>query len=176
MEKLISQQYDYVVKETLGKSVFDKGIDLITISAPSNLANKKEAVTLSVQGEEEEEEERKRIKVVFIMARVHPGETPSSFVVQGLIDFLVSSHDIAARQTDEIKVSLKLTTKFSIFSTLTTEKLLFLPAAVCENMLCSKSFQCSTLTGSFWEIRGRTAICLLGTRHKYFVTISPEKC
>ena len=45
------------------------------------------------------------------MARVHPGETPSSFVVQGrfnnkikiffisfnlgLIDFLVSNHDIA---------------------------------------------------------------------------------
>ena len=103
MEKLISQQYDYVVKETLGKSVFDKGIDLITISAPSNLANKKEAVTLSLQ-DEDEEAERKRIKVVFIMARVHPGETPSSFVVQGLIDFLVSSHDIAARQADQIKV------------------------------------------------------------------------
>ena len=102
MEKLISQQYDYVVKETLGKSVFDKGIDLITISAPNNLANKKEAVTLSLQ-DEEEEAERKRIKVVFIMARVHPGETPSSFVVQGLIDFLVSSHDIAARQ-DQMKV------------------------------------------------------------------------
>ena len=102
MEKLISQQYDYVVKETLGKSVFDKGIDLITISAPNNLSNKKEAVTLSLQ-DEEEEAERKRIKVVFIMARVHPGETPSSFVVQGLIDFLVSSHDIAARQ-DQIKV------------------------------------------------------------------------
>ena len=98
MEKLISQQYDYVVKETLGKSVFDKSIDLITISAPNNLgANKKEAVTLSLQDEEEEEAERRRIKVVFIMARVHPGETPSSFVVQGLIDFLVSSHDIAAR-------------------------------------------------------------------------------
>ena len=104
MEKLISQQYDYVVKETLGKSVFDKGIDLITISAPVNLANKKEAgVTMSLQ-DEEEEAERKRIKVVFIMARVHPGETPSSFVVQGLIDFLVSSHDIAARQLEQIKV------------------------------------------------------------------------
>ena len=112
MEKLISQQYDYVVKETLGKSVFDKGIDLITISAPNNLASKKEAVTLSLQ-DEEEEAERKRIKVVFIMARVHPGETPSSFVVQGLIDFLVSSHDIAARQADQIKVlqqRLKLNT------------------------------------------------------------------
>ena len=95
MEKLLSQQYDYVVRETLGKSVFDKCIDLITISAPHNLTSKKEVVTMSM--EEEEGAERKRVKVVFIMARVHPGETPSSFVVQGLIDFLVSSHDIAAR-------------------------------------------------------------------------------
>ena len=95
MEKLLSQQYDYVVKETLGKSVFDKGIDLITISAPHNLTSKKEVVT--VTSDDEEGLERRRVKVVFIMARVHPGETPSSFVVQGLIDFLVSSHDIALR-------------------------------------------------------------------------------
>ena len=95
MEKLLSQQYDYVVKETLGKSVFDKGIDLITISAPHNLTSKKEVVTVSY--DDEEGLERRRVKVVFIMARVHPGETPSSFVVQGLIDFLVSSHDIALR-------------------------------------------------------------------------------
>ena len=97
MEKLLSQQYNYVVKETLGRSVFDKCIDLITISAPHNLASKKEVVTKSLEEEETEETERKRAKVVFIMARVHPGETPASFVVQGLIDFLVSSHDIAVR-------------------------------------------------------------------------------
>ena len=42
------------------------------------------------------------MKVVFIMARVHPGETPASFVVQGLIDFLVSSHDIAASLREHI--------------------------------------------------------------------------
>ncbi|XP_077847737.1 BEN domain-containing protein 5 isoform X2 [Macaca mulatta] len=34
-------------------------------------------------------------KVVFITGRVHPGETPSSFVCQGIIDFLVSQHPIA---------------------------------------------------------------------------------
>ncbi|XP_032285324.1 cytosolic carboxypeptidase 6 isoform X3 [Halichoerus grypus] len=34
-------------------------------------------------------------KVVFITGRVHPGETPSSFVCQGIIDFLISQHPIA---------------------------------------------------------------------------------
>ncbi|ERE82863.1 cytosolic carboxypeptidase 6-like protein [Cricetulus griseus] len=34
-------------------------------------------------------------KVIFITGRVHPGETPSSFVCQGIIDFLVSQHPVA---------------------------------------------------------------------------------
>ncbi|XP_035881949.1 uncharacterized protein LOC114496646 isoform X3 [Phyllostomus discolor] len=34
-------------------------------------------------------------KVVFITGRVHPGETPSSFVCQGIIDFLISQHPVA---------------------------------------------------------------------------------
>ena len=58
MEKLLSQQYDYVVRETLGKSVFDKCIDLITISAPHNLTSKKE-VTMTMDDEEGAERKRK---------------------------------------------------------------------------------------------------------------------
>ena len=34
-------------------------------------------------------------KVVFITGQVHPGETPSSFVCQGITDFLISQHPIA---------------------------------------------------------------------------------
>ncbi|ESO12131.1 hypothetical protein HELRODRAFT_63123, partial [Helobdella robusta] len=34
-------------------------------------------------------------KVVFITSRVHPGETPSSLVCQGIIDFLTSDHILA---------------------------------------------------------------------------------
>ena len=41
------------------------------------------------------EEER---RVVFISARVHPGETPASWIMHGVLDFLTSPADpIAAR-------------------------------------------------------------------------------
>ena len=100
-------QHNYVFKESLGKSVFEKPIDLITISHPDNVNLRKDVI---IDGDEID---NKKIKVVFIMARVHPGETPASFVVQvqifsiqfclqlffpkGLLDFLTSSHDIAVR-------------------------------------------------------------------------------
>ncbi|XP_037091173.1 cytosolic carboxypeptidase 6-like [Pollicipes pollicipes] len=37
----------------------------------------------------------KPTKTVVVMARCHPGETPSSFIVQGLIDLLVGDHPVA---------------------------------------------------------------------------------
>lgn len=33
--------------------------------------------------------------VVFVTARVHPGETPASFVAQGLVDWLLGSTQLA---------------------------------------------------------------------------------
>ena len=41
----------------------------------------------------EEPPDRKRI--VVIMGRTHASEAPSSFILQGLIDFLISSHEVA---------------------------------------------------------------------------------
>ena len=48
--------------------------------------------------------ERKTIKkrVVLVMARQQPGESPSSLIVQGLIDFLVSKHKIAAQLREKL--------------------------------------------------------------------------
>uniref|UniRef100_A0AVJ2 ATP/GTP binding protein-like 4 n=2 Tax=Homo sapiens TaxID=9606 RepID=A0AVJ2_HUMAN len=68
---------DYFFREQLGQSVQQRKLDLLTITSPDNLR----------EGAEQ--------KVVFITGRVHPGETPSSFVCQGIIDFLVSQHPIA---------------------------------------------------------------------------------
>ncbi|XP_029050884.1 cytosolic carboxypeptidase 6 isoform X1 [Osmia bicornis bicornis] len=64
-------------RETLATSVQKRKIELITIS--SNL---------------DDTRDRSR-RVVVVLARIHPGESPSSFVCQGLMDFLVSSHPIA---------------------------------------------------------------------------------
>ena len=36
------------------------------------------------------------------MARQHPGESPASYVVQGLIDFLVSKHKIAQELREKL--------------------------------------------------------------------------
>ncbi|XP_046870471.1 cytosolic carboxypeptidase 6-like [Hypomesus transpacificus] len=41
-------------------------------------------------------------RLVFLTARVHPGECPSSFVCQGVIDFLVSQHPVAQVLRDHV--------------------------------------------------------------------------
>jgi len=66
----------YTRRETLAESIQKRNVELVTIT--SDL----------------EDTERPR-KVVVVLARVHPGESPSSFVCQGLMDFLVSAHPIA---------------------------------------------------------------------------------
>ncbi|KAI7798088.1 putative cytosolic carboxypeptidase 6, partial [Triplophysa rosa] len=40
--------------------------------------------------------------VVFLTARVHPGESPASFICHGVIDFLVSQHPIAQVLRDHV--------------------------------------------------------------------------
>ncbi|KAM4872979.1 cytosolic carboxypeptidase 6 isoform 2-T2 [Thomomys bottae] len=77
LDSLQKRNLDYFFREQLGQSVQQRQLDLLTITNPDNLR----------EGAEQ--------KVVFITGRVHPGETPSSFVCQGIIDFLVSQHPIA---------------------------------------------------------------------------------
>jgi len=61
----------YIKKDILCKSVAENGVILLTITSKKG--------------------ETKKKKVAFIIARQHPGETVSSFLMQGFIDFICSS-------------------------------------------------------------------------------------
>lgn len=74
----------YVQCEQLCLSVQQKKVDLLTITSPHN------------QGGDVTK------KVLFFTARVHPGETPASFVCQGIISFLISDHPIAQTLRDHL--------------------------------------------------------------------------
>ena len=70
--------------DRLCSSIQQRDVHLLTISAHRNF------LTGSNQ------------QIVFITARVHPGESPSSFVTQGLIDFLLSLHPAARALRDAL--------------------------------------------------------------------------
>jgi len=75
---------NYVQRRKLCVSVQQRSVDLLTITAPKN------------------QKENIKRKVVFFTARVHPGETPASFVCHGIISFLISDHPIAQVLRDHI--------------------------------------------------------------------------
>ncbi|KAE9547834.1 hypothetical protein FO519_008954 [Halicephalobus sp. NKZ332] len=70
LQDLEKKDLSYFRRDSLTLSVQRRKVDLLTITDSPNLLDKQ--------------------KIVFITARVHPGETPSSFVLQGLVEFLVS--------------------------------------------------------------------------------------
>ncbi|KAL3868699.1 hypothetical protein ACJMK2_041476 [Sinanodonta woodiana] len=77
LDTLEKRNMDFFTRELLCLTVQQRRLDMITITHPDNL----------LPGEAK--------RIVFITARVHPGETPASFVCQGLIDFLISNHPVA---------------------------------------------------------------------------------
>ena len=80
---------------------------MLTITAPPGT---EEPVPPQPGGTGVEREARKR--VVLVLARQHPGESPASYVVQGLMDFLVSKHKIAEELREKLvfKVCRNLST------------------------------------------------------------------
>ncbi|XP_035863139.1 cytosolic carboxypeptidase 6 isoform X1 [Sander lucioperca] len=74
----------YLQREQLGLSVQQRRLDLLTITNSDHLNPEREK------------------KLVFLSARVHPGESPASFICQGVIDFLVSQHPVAQILRDHV--------------------------------------------------------------------------
>ncbi|KAE8749703.1 hypothetical protein FOCC_FOCC003690 [Frankliniella occidentalis] len=84
LEQLDRKALPHVRREVLTVSLQHRRLDVLTITASSNM------------------DAPLNQRVVVILARVHPGEAPASFICQGLIDFLVSSHPIAVLLRDHV--------------------------------------------------------------------------
>ncbi|XP_076239196.1 cytosolic carboxypeptidase-like protein 5 isoform X2 [Calliopsis andreniformis] len=85
----------YYHRECAIKSLEGRRMDIITISSFHNISTEREDRLNHMFPEKNEERPFKfwDKKVIFISARVHPGETPSSFVFNGFLNFLVNRDD-----------------------------------------------------------------------------------
>ncbi|GAB6022195.1 Cytosolic carboxypeptidase 6 [Chamberlinius hualienensis] len=93
LDKLDGQPY--IKRETIARSLQDRKVDLLTISSNATPC-------LETEASEAEASSAQTPKVVVITARTHPGETPSSYVIQGLINFLLSQHPVAQTMRDYV--------------------------------------------------------------------------
>jgi hypothetical protein len=78
----------YVHREILTHSSGGRNCDMLTISDCTGICESPAENSFEFSGEK---------NVIFLSARVHPGETPSSFVLQGIIEMLLSSDPRAAK-------------------------------------------------------------------------------
>ncbi|KAK2575459.1 hypothetical protein KPH14_011191 [Odynerus spinipes] len=85
----------YYHRECAIKSLEGRRLDVLTISSYHNILNVREDRFDNMFPEELEQRPFKFLdkKIIFISARVHPGETPSSFVLNGLLKFLLNRED-----------------------------------------------------------------------------------
>jgi hypothetical protein len=84
---LTARELPCLVRERLALTLDKRRVDLLTISAPKNL---KKSADLS------------GVRCAFISARVHPGETPASYVLEGMLEFLLGDDPAAAELRDRV--------------------------------------------------------------------------
>lgn len=81
----------YFFKETIVNSIDGRPIDLLTISSRSSMSEFKEPPIPGLFPKQGERCASNKKPVVFITSRVHPGETPSSYMLDGLLHMILSS-------------------------------------------------------------------------------------
>ncbi|KAM9529890.1 cytosolic carboxypeptidase 6-like isoform 3-T3 [Salvelinus alpinus] len=84
LDSLERRNLDYLQREQLGLSVQQRRLDLLTITSTA------------------QQNPEKQKKLVVLTTGVHPGESPASFICQGVIDFLVSQHPVAVILRDHV--------------------------------------------------------------------------
>ena len=96
----------YVYRETLTKSIDGRPVELVTLSDSRNFGESSE---IGIRDLFEGGTGRCKVSkkpIVFVTARVHPGETPASFLMESLMLFLISPDPraVALRQNFVFKL------------------------------------------------------------------------
>uniref|UniRef100_A0A8D8VZJ2 Cytosolic carboxypeptidase 6 n=2 Tax=Cacopsylla melanoneura TaxID=428564 RepID=A0A8D8VZJ2_9HEMI len=78
LDTLEKKKNEFFHREVVNHSIQKRNIDVVTITDLKMNENHKG-----------------KLRVVVILSRVHPGESPTSFICQGIIDLLISNHHIA---------------------------------------------------------------------------------
>ena len=82
VKSILDKNLPYVSIDTIAHTIQQRPCQMLTITNPSNL-------------EREPYDDRPPPKTIVILGRVRASEAPSSFIIQGFIDFLTSDHEIA---------------------------------------------------------------------------------
>ncbi|KAL0882170.1 hypothetical protein ABMA27_000718 [Loxostege sticticalis] len=89
----------YYCRECLIYSLEGRRVDLLTITSHHGITSEKEERLKNLFPENQERPYKfQNKKIIFISARVHPGETPSSFVFNGFLNLLLNRNDPIAIQ------------------------------------------------------------------------------
>ena len=103
MEQLTKKEVDFLSRETLLKTiVMISSVYLTILNYSVQQGRNFDLLTITEPVRADYEGDRVKKRVVVVMARQHPGESPSSLMVQGLIDFLVSKHRIAIQLREKL--------------------------------------------------------------------------
>ena len=86
VKSILDKNLPFISIDTIAHTIQQRPCQMITITNPSNLER-----TSSSEGDEQNPPP----KVILILGRVRASEAPSSFIIQGFIDFLTSDHKVA---------------------------------------------------------------------------------
>ncbi|XP_045493803.1 cytosolic carboxypeptidase-like protein 5 isoform X3 [Colias croceus] len=95
----------YYYRECLIYSLEGRRVDLLTITSHHGITTEREDRLKNLFPDNQERPFKfQNKKVIFISARVHPGETPSSFVFNGFLNLILTRNDPIAIQLRKIYV------------------------------------------------------------------------
>jgi len=132
-KKYIDSDTIYFHKEILALSLENRPMELLTITGKDDkLLNDREALIEGLFPYHDGEYETRPFIVnkptVFLTSRVHPGETPASYVLNGILNFILNEKsDQAKILRDKKRITLKMV--FSLMST-------FMPMQIKWGVLC----------------------------------------